>query len=124
MLSLPLLSDVWISLSRGDFVVESQQALLPLSLRTSGDKRTLGIVVHQRIWKRGGDASTGNVIEPGSMPIFAWLLKVEDEEHPIIRVFKSYTIFIEDLGGKLMRITGQILEEHHGDLIPMGLHLV
>jgi len=58
------------------------------------------------------------------MPIFAWLLKVEDKEDTIIRVFKSYTIFIEDIGGKLMRITRQIIEENHCDLIPMCLYFI
>jgi len=58
------------------------------------------------------------------MPILTWLLKVEDEEDTVIRVFKSYPIFIEDIGGKLMRITRQIIEEHHCDLIPMYLHVI
>src|ERR1051326_1347000 len=124
MLGLPLLCYAWISLSRVDLVVESQQAILPMSLHTCRDKRTLGVVVHQRIWKRSGNASTGNVRQPGGMPICAWLLKVEDEEDTVIRVFKSYTIFIEDISGKLMRIARQIIEEHYCDLIPMCLPII
>src|SRR5690242_9181224 len=105
MFGLPFLGYAWISLSRIDLVVESQQAILPLALCTCRDKRGLGVVVHQRIWKRSGYPATSNVRQPGGMAIFAWLLKVEDEEDTVIRVFKSYPIFIEHIGGKLMRIT-------------------
>src|SRR5215468_5231884 len=102
MLGLPLLGNAWILLSRVDLVVESQQALLPLSLRTCRDKRALGIVIHQRIGKRSGYPSTRNVRQPGGMAILAWLLQIKDEEHPVIRVFKADAIGIEDIGGKLM----------------------
>src|SRR3989442_1588411 len=104
MLALPFLCYTWILLSRVDLVVEGQQAILPVSLRTGGDKRTLGVVVHQRIWKRSGYPPAGNVRQPGSMPIGAWLLQVEDKQDTVIRVFVSDPIRIEDLGGELMRI--------------------
>src|SRR6266487_768799 len=98
MLGLPFSGYAWISLSSGDLIVESQQAILPMSLRTCRDKRGLGVVVHQRIWKRSGYTTTSNVGQPGGMPICACFLKVEDEEDTVIRVFKSYPIFIEDIG--------------------------
>ena len=93
-------------------------------LRTCRDKRGLNVVVHQCIWKRSGYTATSNVGQPGSVPIFAWFLKVEDEEDAVIGILKSYAIVIEDSGGKLMRITRQIIEEHHRDLIAMGLHVI
>src|SRR5579859_638436 len=122
MCGLPVSCHVWISLSCGDLIVESQKATLPLSLRTCRDKRGLDVVVHQRIWKCSGYASARNVGEPRGRPIFACFLEIEDEEDTVILVFKTYPIFIEDIGGKLMRITHQIIEEHHRDLIPLCLH--
>ena len=124
MLALPFLCYTWILLSRVDLVVKSQQAMLPVSLRTGGDKRGLGVVVHQRIWERSGYTAAGNVSQPGGIPIGAWLLKVEDKEDTVIRVFVPDPIGIEDLGGELVRITRQVIEEHHRDLKPMGLHVV
>jgi hypothetical protein len=58
------------------------------------------------------------------MAILAWFLKIEDEEDTVIPIFKSDPIGIKDLGGELMRITGQIIEEHHSDLIAMCLRLI
>jgi hypothetical protein len=124
MFGLPFLSYAWISLGRGNFVVKSQQAILPLPLRACRDKSGLGVVIHQRIWKRPGYTSPGNVGQPGSFPIFTLLLKVEDEKHTVIRVFKSYPIVIEGIGSKLMRITRQVIKENHRHLVPMCLHVI
>src|SRR5215471_7793686 len=122
--SLPFLGDAWVSLSRGDFAVESQQAILPVSLRSCRDKGRLSIIIHQRIWKRSGDTSAGNVGQPGCMPIFPRFLQVEDEQDAVILVFKSDTIVIEDVGRKLMRVARHIVEEYHRDLKSMRLHVI
>jgi len=104
MCRLPFSSYARISLRSRDLVVESQQAILPLSLRTCWNKRRLDVVVHQRVWKCSGYTTTSNVAQSGGMSIFARFLKIEDEENTVIGVLKSYPIFIEDIGGKLMRV--------------------
>src|SRR5581483_2838476 len=124
MLALPLLRYRRVLLSRVDLVVESQQAILPVSLRAGGDKGALGVVIHQRIRQRAGDAAAGNVRQPGSVSISTWFLQVEDKEHSIIRVFVSDAVVVEDPGGELVRVARQVIEDHHRDLKPVGLCLV
>src|SRR5579864_1042587 len=124
MLALPLLGDARILLCRGDLVVECQETLLPLSLRAGRDKGRLDEVVHQCIGQRGGNPSTSNVGQPGSMPIGAWLLEVKDKQDPVILVFRANAVAIEDLGGELVWIACQIIEEHHRDLISLRLYLI
>jgi hypothetical protein len=58
------------------------------------------------------------------MSVCARLLQVEDEEDTVIGVLISNTIAVEDLGGKLMWVTRQIVEEHHCDLKAMGLYII
>src|SRR5450759_1432492 len=124
MLALPLLRYRWILLSRVDLAVESHQTILPVSLRAGGDKSGLGVVIHKCIRERPGYSAAGNVRQPGNMPIGAWLLQVEEKEDTAILVLVSDPIVIEDLRGELMRIARQIIEEHHRDLKPVGLHIV
>src|SRR5579863_6592702 len=124
MLALPFLGDTWVLLSREDLVVEGQQAFLPLALRTCRDESRLDIVIHQRIWKRGGDPSTGDVAQPGSMPIRACLLEIEDKQDAVILVLRANPVGVEHLGGELMRVACQIIEEDDRDLISMGLDVV
>ena len=124
MCGLPFPGYGWVLLGSVDFVVESQQAILPVSLRAFGDKSGLGVIIHQRIWKRSRYTSTSNVGQPGCMPIFTWFLQVEDEKYAVILVFKSDTIGIEYIGSKLMRIARQIIKENHRDLKSMCLHII
>ena len=122
--SLPFLCNAWILFSREDFVIESQQAILPVSLRACRDKSRLSIVIHQRIWKRSRYTPTRNVGQPWCMPIFSSFLQVEDEKNTVILVFKSDAIRIEYIGGKLMGVARHIIKENHRDLKSMCLHVI
>jgi hypothetical protein len=58
------------------------------------------------------------------VPITPRFLQVQDQQDTIIFILKTDPVCVKDPGGKLVRVTRQVIEEDHSDLIALRLYVI